>query len=380
MKAHDNIEGARNKDVLWPSDNLGILREFVSCLPQFGAIIGELPQFRVVIDANIALAELIFRLKNKRNSNARSSLHEVIAAGTVIAYAPLSLCKEVETKIPKIAGRQNLPRYRLREEWQKFQALLHFYEPEVHVDRLGTEAVDPKDLPYRNLWAEIGARGVYSKDPHLPRMGAPLITIDVVLALRDYSRAASIEVGIKVGGVVIVAAGIELLRGMMVLLSAAGRGLSRLPAAAKVVLAMVAIIAIAHPTSRKMIKTRLQSVFKELGEIALPLLTSVSKNLSVAERDKAIGWEAASKKLPIGKKYPARTHLRALCTATTKPLSLFELERRLLSVGYVTRAKNPRAYLKRILQNDPRFVQIQPGYWVISRSQVATMSCRRIDD
>ena len=356
------------KEVLLPSDYLAVLREFVLCLPQFDELFGELPQVRVVIDANVVFGELIYRLKNKRNANARSYLHEVIAARTVIAYAPVFICTEVEANIPKVARGQGISENKLREEWQEIKGLLHFYEPQARIDRHRAEIVDPKDLPYCDLWAEIGAQGVCSKDKHISRMGVPIITVDAIIALRGYSRAASVEVGIKVCGVTVVAAGIGLLRGMLVLLFAAGRGFSRLPAAAKLAFASIAAIAVAHPSSRKLIKTWLSSAFKHLGETAIPILTSASKSFSVAERDKALCWEAAGKKLPVGKRHPARTHLRAVCVAAKKPLSLLELERRVLLAGYVTRAKNLRVYLKRILQNDSSFAQVRAGYWVILRS------------
>lgn len=367
MNPYDSMKGNCNRDVLWPSDNLRFLREFVYCLPQLTPIIGELPQVRIVIDANVALAELIYRLKNRRDPEARTGLHEVIAAGTVIAYAPFALVREVETRIPQIAALKRIPQYRLHEEWIKFRTLLHFYEPEAPVAPLGPEVADPKDLPYRDLWAEIGARGVYSKDAHLPRMGAPLITVDVVIALRDYSRAASVDVGIKIGGVVAIAVGVEFLRAIVAFSVAAGRGFYRLPTAVKVLIVALLTIAVAHPTSRKMIRTRLSAVLKELGEIALPLLTKASTSLSIAQRDKALRWETANTNLPAGKRQTAKTHLRAVCAAAKKPLNLFELERRVLAAGYVSRAKDFRAYLKRILHEDSRFVQVQPGCWVISR-------------
>ena len=367
MKGDFTIKGSGTNEVLWLSDNLGFLRELTLCLPQFEALFGQLPQIRVVLDANVVLAELIYRLKRKRKAHARTSLHEVISAQTVIAYAPVTLSKEVEANIPLIAIRRGLSQDRLQEEWEEFKALLNFYEPPARDDRLHTEVADPKDLPYCDLSAEVGARGVYSKDRHISRMGVPIITIDVFLALRDYSRAASIEVGIKVGEIAVAAAGIELLRGMLILLSAAARGLSRLPTAAKLAIGAIGVIAVAHPKSRKFMETVLQSAVKQLSEIALPVFAEVSRSLSDAERDRIFGWERASKMLPAGKRYPAKTHLRAVCIATKGPLSLLELERQVLSAGYVTRAKNLRPYLKRILQNDPCFVRVRSQEWAISR-------------
>ncbi len=368
MDAYQKIEVSMTRDIPWPSDNLGVLREFVRCLPQFDVLFGELPQVRLVIDANVALGELIFRVKNRRQANARSSLHEVIASRTVIAYAPRTLRDEVEAKIPQVASRRGLPEALLREEWQAFKVLLHYYEPQAQVDRRGAEGADPNDLPYRDLWAAVGALGVYSKDRHLPRMGVPVITIDVVIALRDYSRAASIEVGIKVGSVLVAAAGIGLLRGILVLFSKVGRSLSRLPAPAQLAIAAVLVIAVAHPTSRRKLKTWVHSALMLLGETALPVLASASRSLSAAESEKALAWGTVSRQLSVGKRHSAKEVLRAVCIAANRPLSLIELQHRVLSAGYVSRAKNLRAYLRRILRDDANFAQIRPGYWIISRS------------
>ena len=146
-------------------------------------------------------------------------------------------------------------------------------------------------------------------------MGVPIITIDVFLALRDYSRAASIEVGIKVGEVAVAAAGIELLRGMLILLSAAARGLSRLPTAAKLAIGAIVVIAVAHPKNRKFMKTVLQSAVKQLSEIALPVLAEVSTKPPMPRGTGSLDGKAQAKYSLLGKD----TQRKHICEQSALP-------------------------------------------------------------
>jgi hypothetical protein len=59
----------------------------------------------------------------------------------------------------------------------------------------------------------IGAEAIYSKDTDVVAMDAPVVGAEIILALRDYSRAASVDVSIKMGGtIVVVASGAVLVK------------------------------------------------------------------------------------------------------------------------------------------------------------------------
>jgi hypothetical protein len=64
-----------------PSDDLLRLRElFLHWAPLFRLL--ELPpQYRLVLDANVVIADLLFLTKARRDSSARSSLQEAVDSG-----------------------------------------------------------------------------------------------------------------------------------------------------------------------------------------------------------------------------------------------------------------------------------------------------------
>jgi hypothetical protein len=99
-----------------------------------------------------------------------------------------------------VASREGLDSAALFESWEEFRTSIAFEDVEVGATE--EPCRDPKDLPYLRLHQTTG-RPVYTVDADLAGMGAAVIGIEVVGHLRDYSRSASIEFSVKIGGVAI---------------------------------------------------------------------------------------------------------------------------------------------------------------------------------
>ena len=181
-----------------PSDKLQHLREFLSMSPQLREVFGDLLELRLVIDANIAYSELIWRLSKRRNPIARSALHEAIDSGTIVAFAPQFLEEEIQEHIGEIAEDAKVSVSIALEEWQKFRPCLHFYDPETS-NTSGAACVDPDDIPYKLVCEQLGAHAVYSRDPHFQSMAVPLISVQLDTTVRDYARASSVKLTISLG-------------------------------------------------------------------------------------------------------------------------------------------------------------------------------------
>lgn len=359
-----------DKKVVFPSEHLVVLRELISSLPYLSVAFGNLQQFRLVVDANIVLADLIWRAKHRTNPSATTALQEVVASGTVVAYAPLQLREQVEKHFSRIAAEEQISEELLHIEWRSYQACLVFcqseFDPNVKVvnpDR------DPDDLPFIYLAAKVGAAGVLTRDKDISAMGAPTVPVAIVLQLRDYARGKAVELSIEVGGTVIVAGvGVGAIKLAADLATTLARGFARLPDAAKILIVLATAFAILHPTSRRALVETGRKAWSNICLIAEhlePMLSDMAKTC-YAEHEKAVrSWEAASQSLPTRQKAALRTHAYAACQAARRPLTLQELERKVRLGGYRPRGRNSVAYLSKVLRRDGRFVRCADGCWTV---------------
>lgn len=354
----------RRTQAAWPSDRLQDFRSLMAELPALKQILGELLEIRLVIDANIAQKELRWRLRSRRNPNARSDLQEAIDSGTVVALAPMALKPEIEEHIEEIAEYAGVSVDRAREEWQEFQSRLHFYEPDIP-QQPDAKCVGPDDLPYSEVSKQLGAQAVYTRDSHFQAMQAPVIIVNLDLALRNYARASSIEVGIK------LASGLTLTVSLEVL-SAALKGcvefFKRLPNAWKLVLAGAVLVALAHPKCREKVASAARSVWGQLSDPKSPLLAvlaHVANELVSAQKTAREAYCEIQSVLPPTRKRSALVHARAICLINKEPLSIAEIERRMRNEGYISTSPNFTAYLRRVLRADRRFFEVSPGLWTL---------------
>ena len=232
------------------SDALAAIRELVTRLPALTPIFGYVPRVRVVVDANVVLDELGYLVASRRHAAARTALQELVASGTVVLYAPPTIVDEVERHLAKIARRRGVDVGRLQVAWAAYRTTLHIFEPDPLPPRTHGEVVDPDDLPYVSLQAQVGARAVFTNDRHLVRMGAGVVRFDAFLSLRDYARAASVELTIKFGAGLAVAATVGSLLALIKLVSVFVRASSRLPREVQAVVAISVAALLLHPKGR----------------------------------------------------------------------------------------------------------------------------------
>jgi predicted nucleic acid-binding protein len=234
--------------------------------PALSGVVGNARQLRLVIDTNIILKALRWLVSKRQNPAARTDLQELIGSETVIAFAPDVLGTEVLEHIPEMAIALGVREIELRESWHEYEKALHFYSPTLLVEAIPRSARDPDDLPFVLLSQLVGAAAVYTLDKDVPAMGAPAMSPQVVLVLRDYARAASIELSLMVGGTVILTAGIETIRPLLNVLKEMTGGFVILPKPAQFALLFLGVAALAHPGSRKHIIDALQALPRPTGD------------------------------------------------------------------------------------------------------------------
>ena len=347
------------------SDSLPEMLELARKIPALAPLVRNVVQIRLVLDANIVQGELRWRLRRRRNSAARSSLHEAIAAGVVIPYAPTFLDAEISEHEERIAKETGSSVVDVRREWQDFRTLLRFYLPSTQMSQR-SGVVDEDDLPYIAACAELGATAVYSRDAHVRQMNAPVIHIAIDTTLRAYARANAVRIGVAIGSTFTVTLTFEGIAGVCRAVKRAVAWFERLHPAVQIGIVAALVIVLAHPKCREKLSGAWQTLKDFAGPTLLPMIADVAAQFAVAAQNADAAYKEIQRVLPAELKRSALMHARAVCLISKGPLSLSEIERRIRAEGYVTRARDFSSYLRRLLRSSGQFAETSPGVWALS--------------
>ena len=356
-------------DRLFRSDSLVVIREFLARNPELWFLVkGRILQIYAIVDANVVQAELRWRLGKRENPQARSGLEESLDAGTLVLIAPNFLRVEIQKYLAEIAEETHRTLPEAEEEWKLFAAKLRFYQPSSTVPT--GEVVDPKDLPYKIASDELGLP-VYTRDAHLDRMNAPVLSLCIDLACRDHARASGVTLGVTMGSGVSVTVGIkalcEAVKGIRILFE----GFRRLPVWVQAGIAGAITLAAAHPKSRAKITQLCGSAWGLASEMKEPLfkvLMAVMEQLAAAQLEGKRTRNEIQAALPQTKKATALLFAKRICVACGEPTSIGEIAHRMRIAGYVSRAKDFESYLRRVLRASRQFVEVSPGLWQLGQS------------
>lgn len=357
-----------------PSDNLASLRALTATM---GAV-GLVHQVRIVVDSNWVLRDLGFLVAYRSGSSARSALQEAIASGTVVAYAPHKLREEVGSHLPKLARDIGVEETRVWEEWRSYQNVLNFSAPHAASPDQWKALRDPTDLPFVYLYENIGAEAILTDDRAIRDSGARVISLDVILSLRNYARAAAPEMTIKIAGSIVVFAGVETIRLVAGALRAIYEGFVGLPRGAQVILLVAGLLVVAQPKTRNLLMDGLRSVSSRAvrsASVLAPVLMHLASSLAEHQERAAESWTATG--FARARRYPARLVAYAVCLTASEPMTLDEIASRMREAGYSSRNNEFSSYLRRILRSDPRFLQSESGLWSVSRQTSSTPTGRR---
>lgn len=362
----------------FPSEALRDFLRLRDLFPLLRPLVGDVLQFLVVLDASQVQGELRWRVGSRRDPTARSNLQELIESGVVVAVAPARLKGEIEGELPRIASEHVVSTETVIAEWKRFESLIRYYSPRTEI-RPSVACPDPGDVAYLQTWDQTGADFIWTRDRHFVVTNPPDMMAGLDNSLRNYARATSILVGVKVGSGFAVVCSLEVL-------VALGRviieGIQRIPPVVKVCIGLAVAGLLLHPKSRERLLGWLKQALT-LVERAQPVLASVShkaiKGLSSVADTAKSAEQTIRAALPAVTKprAPALVMARAVCLKAGAPLQLAEIERRVRSAGYTTRARNFAAYLKRILRENPEFVEMSAGLWTLHTDEAAVMPPRR---
>jgi hypothetical protein len=357
---------AIRKGPIFPSDTLRDFLELLDDFPSLRPLVGKVIQFLVVLDASSVQGELRWRVRSRRDSSARTSLHELIEAGVIVAVAPLWMKMEIEEDLPVIAAETGVPVTTIRQEWTQFETLIRYFRPRPDIAPK-VPCPDPKDLPYIQTRDQIAADFIWTRDSHFLGTNPPDLAGGLDKSLRDYARATSILVGAKAGSGFAVLCGIEILTAVV---RAGIEEIRRIPPVLKVCITLAIIGLLLHSKSRERLLGWLKQGLALLERVK-PVVVSISRDAVKELADAA--RTAKSTELVIREAIPtvvkprvsAVVMVRVVCLKAGEPLPLSEIEKRVRGAGYLTRSRNFGAYLRKILRQNSEFVEVATGLWTL---------------
>lgn len=327
-----------------------------------------MPQFRLVIDTNVVIEELLYLVKSRKNPSARTGLQEAIDSGVVVALAPFKLRDEVLKHIPRLANKKGISEESLRRAWLEYQLRINF----VDVGPISAEevasAVDPDDLPFVYLYRKINADAVVSRDRHIRAMGARSVELELMIHIRDYARDKAPEVTLRAGTFIVTIPIVAGAHALVKLLIRAAKGVAKLPPGVQLMLFISALAVGAHPRSRRALLTFASGRAVKLKESARALLYGLQtliEQLSVAEERVWLKQDLLERSIPRGAKRPLWSVARSVCLEAGSALTVEELTRGVLRAGYESSSAQFKFYLLRVLRQSEHFICTSDGHWTV---------------
>jgi predicted nucleic acid-binding protein len=321
--------------VRFDTSQIGRLRELLERFSTLKQIVGDFVRFRVVIDANFVIQELIQRVRFPERCTA---LEELIQATVIDAYAPRWLDEEMVSAVTKTASKRKMSREALWAQWQVYRRLLKWDDQLNEPGQHSTATIDPKDTPYIELEKKIGAHGILSKDAHIKKMGGHPLTLDFVFSTRRYARATIACVSIRVLGVVV---SLLAFKALVETLRAATRGLTALPDGVKALLLLAGAAALLHPGAR----TRICEMAREMSALIVPVWNGVSEFVLAAATMATVAQSESTSSLAeasLAVRPPCAVNTGALARPRSRSRRKRSTPRRTqLDRGRVTRVSSP---------------------------------------
>jgi len=276
--------GFGDKETYLDSELLSTLRSFVEAYPALEKVTGEVAQFKIVLDANIAVGDLIFKYRNPHVR--QTAIEETVKSSAMELYAPTWLEKEmVGSTIPQVSQRRKIPQQALLEIWAEYRKQIIWDDSLSDPSDFSQETGDAKDVPYIDLQRSIEAAAILSRDSDIEQMGGKAVGLKFVISLREYARASAYSVGIQFGGMVVSTMSIHAIIGVVKGVSSL---LNRIPPRFKIALFFCALVAIAHPTSRGKILKFLTGA----GNLVIEAWPHIEELIDLASEKKLVAEKA----------------------------------------------------------------------------------------
>lgn len=312
--------------------------------------------FSMVLDANKVIAEIRWRLGKREKPHALSRLFESIEAKVLIAHVPSFMEQEIFANAEKIAAEVRRPKEDVLAEWSRIKPFLQVHETAMQQVEV-LELADAKDLVYMATQQQLGVTAIYSTDPHLRRMGAPLVAGRIDGDLQDYARGMSVTVGVSLGsGVVVSVAVPNILR----VLKATGGWLFRQPLVVQLALAML----LASLLRSERVRLWVSKTWNDYWPVFLQMMTPLLLEWCELQEKARLAKGRIQQALPIRSRRRSTIQFcLGACPVSDGPRLLTDIVSDMRDAGYRTKSQHPLPYLRRIMRESGFFFQTDDGRW-----------------
>lgn len=257
-----DLQGDQSANYL-DSAILNSLRQLIELHPALEQATGQLPRFDIVLDANIAIGDLLHKHQNPHIK--QTALQEIVKSGVVRLCAPSWLETEMlSSTIPQVSQKYKIPQETLFSSWETYKSIIIFDARFNQPQEVNSSCLDPKDAPYVQLQNAIFALGILSKDRDIDALGGTRLDRELVMTIRAYARSASYSVSIKVGAVVISNISLSVLGDVMLFFRDI---VARMPDWMKLLLLIGVLFVLAHPESRARLSAVIKSIGQSIGDV-----------------------------------------------------------------------------------------------------------------
>jgi hypothetical protein len=163
------------------------------------------------------------------------------------------------------------------EVWAEYRKNLKVMDADESLVQSYRSGVDPDDAVFLALAEAVQAVGVISKDRHIAMMGGQTISVDFVLSLRDYSRAAAIELNIRCMGISLTLMGVATIRGIFEGITNGVLAISKAPDWMKLTLLFGVAFCVLHPGARQRIGSGLAVALEGVREVTPSIVSSLAQ-------------------------------------------------------------------------------------------------------
>jgi hypothetical protein len=230
-----------------------------------------------------------------------------------------------------------------------------------------TQVVDRDDIPYIGTRSQLGLLAVYTNDPHLERMGSPVVKEQIDLFLRDYARASAVKIGITLGSTTAFVLSIETIPPLHRLLTSGSSWMRRQSAGMQLAIVGVALALAIHPKSRAKFAQAWRAIAPTIGRAVCSTVVQLMCDYAEAMEMEEANRLKLESAVPPQKKRTVLMHVRAVCLVKNRPMTLQQISAAaaIRADGYTSDAPYADAYLKRILRNGKEFTEVRPGAWIL---------------
>ena len=220
------------------------------------------------------------------------------------------------------------------------------------------ELADPKDLVYMAAQQQLGVSAIYSDDPHLERMGAPLVKGRIDDDLRDYARGSAVTLGVNIGSGLVVFISVPA---MFRLFKSSLAWLLRQPLPFQLALGALAFTLLRSACVRTWLCNKWEQYWPALVELMTPIVVEYCESQAKAMDAR----QRLQRAMPAPtKRRSALQYCQGACPADNCPRSLNEILEKMHEAGYRSKNKAPASYVRGVMRRSGIFVEFTIDRWM----------------